>query len=354
MWNNSRLPRLFGIKYPIIQSPMAGSDGPRLTAAVANAGALGSLGLSGFGPDDIAAMAAEARAATNGSINLNFLIFKTPPFDATVWARATGAAAGLYAEAEIAQPQDAGASNEVDAARLRAAIDRGPQVMSFHFALPEPPLLDEVRAAGIKVIASATSVVEARALEDAGVDAIIAQGWEAGGHRGIHRNPQALTDGAGETGTLALVPAVVDAVSVPVIAAGGIADARGIAAAFMLGAEGVQMGTAFLQCPESVVPQAHRDALAEADASDTRITRGISGRPARAIRNRLTEALAEHDDAVAPYPLQFDVIAPLRDLGRREYMALWAGQGVGLTTAEPAGELVERLACQAQALLEGA
>jgi len=255
----------------------------------------------------------------------------------------------------MSAPEAPGRWLEVTIDRVRAAIAGSPRVISFHFGLPEPDLVNEIKANGIKVMCSATSADEARLLEDAGCDAIIAQGWEAGGHRGIHSEPDGPAAAAGEIGTLALVPAVVDAVSVPVIAAGGISDPRGIAAAFMLGADGVQMGTAFLQCPESGICPAHRRALAVAKAGDTRVTRGFSGRPARAIRNRLTEALADRDDAIAPYPFQFDLIGPLRETSDArddgDFIPLWAGQGVGLTKAVPAEEFVRRTADAALRLL---
>lgn len=356
MWPSTRICELFGIEHPIVQAPMAGSDTPELAAAVTNAGGMGSMGFSGYSGDEIREKAAAARATTNGSLNYNFLVYRIPTADPVRWVRALEALAPFYEERGISSAPDApGEWLEVNAERVRAAIAGSPRVMSFHFALPEPDLVDEIKAADIKVICSATSADEARHLEDIGCDAIIAQGWEAGGHRGIHSNPESLAVGAGEIGTLALVPAVVDAVSVPVIAAGGISDARGIAAAFMLGADGVQMGTAFLQCPESGICAAHRRALAGAKAGDTRVTRGLSGRPARAIRNRLTEALSDRDDQVAPYPFQLDVIAPLRETSNvrddGDFIPLWAGQGVGLTRAVPAAEFVQRTADAALRLL---
>lgn len=356
MWPSTRICELFGIEHPIVQAPMAGSDTPELAAAVTNAGGLGSMGLTGHSPDDIRKKTTAARATTNGALNYNFLVYRIPAADPVRWARAVEALAPLYSDRGIMSAPDApGEWLEVNPDRVRAAIAGNPRVMSFHFGLPEPNLVDEIKAAGIKVMCSATSADEARRLENTGCDAIIAQGWEAGGHRGIHSDPDSLATGAGEIGTLALVPTVVDAVSVPVIAAGGICDPRGIAAAFMLGADGVQMGTAFLQCPESGICAAHRRALAGAKAEDTRVTRGFSGRPARAIRNRLTEALADRDDAIAPFPFQYDVIGPLRETSDAQddgdFIPLWAGQGVGLTVAVPAAEFVQRTADAALRLL---
>jgi nitronate monooxygenase len=238
---------------------------------------------------------------------------------------------------------------------IETALAQGPEVMSFHFRLPEPDLLDRIKARGCRVICTATTPQEAVALERAGADAVIAQGQEAGGHRGSHADPGGPAALVNQIGTFALVPAIRDAVSLPVIAAGGVADGRGMAAALALGADGVQMGTAFLRCPESGVPAAHARALAAAGPGDTTVTRALSGRPARALRNALTAAFEGQEERAAPYPHQFAVTAPLREdslaRGDGDYLSLWAGQGVGLARAEPAAQVVARVAAEALAVL---
>jgi nitronate monooxygenase len=238
-----------------------------------------------------------------------------------------------------------------DAAMLEVVLAIKPGVVSFHFGLPEAAMLDTLRAAGILILCSATTVAEARALEAAGVDAIIAQGFEAGGHRGTFTEPHE----AGTIGTFALVPQVVDAVSVPVIAAGGIADGRGIAAAFALGASGVQPGTAFLSCPEAGTQPLYRQALAEARDDATRLTRAFSGRPARALRNRFVDEMAPLEGEAAPFPLQRSLTGPLAAAaqaeGSADFSTLWSGQAAALNRALPAAELVELLVREARAIL---
>jgi nitronate monooxygenase len=228
-----------------------------------------------------------------------------------------------------------------------------PKVVSFHFGLPADALLARVKATGARILCSATTVREARFLADRGVDAIIAQGAEAGGHRGMFL----AEDGASQVGTMALVPQVVDAVDLPVIAAGGIADGRGIAAAFALGASGVQMGTAFLQTPEAETSELYREALRSARDEDTLLTNVFSGRPARGLKNRFIEAVGPMSPDAPAFPLAGGLVGPLRSQaegsGSRDFSSIWAGQGAPLGRAMPAGELTLKLAEDALACLAG-
>jgi len=222
-----------------------------------------------------------------------------------------------------------------------------PKVVSFHFGLPAPPLLDRVKREGFVIFSSATTVQEARWLAQRGVDAVIAQGFEAGGHRGMF-----LTDNvAAQVGTLALVPQIVDAVDVPVIAAGGMSDARGIAAAFALGAAAVQMGTAFLHCPEAKISKPHRAALQSAEADGTALTNLMTGRPARGVFNRVMRELGPINAVAPEFPLAAGALAPLRQkaeaVGSGDFSPLWSGQAAALGRALPAGELTRKLAAEA-------
>lgn len=328
---------------------MAGASTPAMAAAAANAGALGSLGLAFHDPDGAVDEMAAAQAQTNGALNMNFFCHQPPRHDPARLADMRERLQPLYDEYDCGPVKDPAATLAFDAPMLEAVLRAGPKVASFHFGLPAPDLLDPLKSAGIVILSSATSPKEARMLEDQGADAIIAQGWEAGGHRGVF-DP---AEGPGEMGTMALVPAIVDAVSVPVIAAGGIGDGRGIAAAFMLGAAGVQIGTAFLNSPEAKSPEAHKKALLASDGANTGVTAAFSGRPARSIRNRYFGAM---DGADLPdFPLMNGLTAPLRAAtardGTGDMMALWSGQSVALNREEATGAVVERLAAEALSLL---
>jgi nitronate monooxygenase len=234
-------------------------------------------------------------------------------------------------------------------AMLEAVLELRPQVVSFHFGLPADPAVQRLKDAGLLVMSSATTVAEARHLVERGVDAVIAQGWEAGGHRGTFLGgPE-----SGSVGTMALVPQVVDAVDVPVIAAGGIADGRGIAAAFALGASGVSIGTAFLTCPEAAIPEVHKQALLQARDEDTRLTRAFSGRHARGLRNLYIEAMARYEAELPDFPLMNALTGPLRKAGGAagspDFVALWSGQAASLNRALPAAELLAALIDDARA-----
>jgi len=350
---DTRITDLFGIEVPILLAPMAGSADAELGIAVAEAGGLGSIPCAMFGPDQIRAQVGVYRQRTSRPLNLNFfchMMMDADPAQESAWRQRL---APYYKEFGL--PPDASASGTprvpFDETSCALVEDLRPEVVSFHFGLPAGPLLRRVKATGAKVISSATNAMEARWLEAGGCDAIIAQGFEAGGHRGMF-----LTDEiTGQVGTMALVPQVADAVEVPVIAAGGIADGRGIAAAFVLGASAVQIGTAYLRAPESKINPMHRAALAAASDSDTALTNIFSGRPARGVMNRLMREVGPMSDAAPAFPYAAGAVAPLRAVaekaGSGDFLPLWSGQGVGLTREMPAGELTRVLWREARGLM---
>ena len=347
MWPSNALTERLGIELPIIQAPRASAATPELAAEVSNAGGLGSLG---FGTSPISSIEEQVRAfarRSNRGLNWNFFCHSEPE---EIEARSAAmrerlapifAAKGLDAPGVPAPPFKTFGSDHV--ALIEA---HRPRIVSFHFGLPAPDLLAAVKATGAVVMCSATCAGEARLLAEQGADVIIAQGAEAGGHRGTFTGVEITR----QAGTMALVPQVVDAVPCPVVAAGGIADGRGIAAAMMLGAAAVQMGTAFLFCPETRVSTGHRKALREARDDSTRLTRLFSGKPARSIVNELMEELADMEDRAAPFPTQTTLVAPLRDDEGRS-SSLWSGQAAALGRELGAADLVQKLAMEAAALL---
>lgn len=352
MWPTDRLQTLFGIEHPIIQAPMAGAATPAMAAAVANAGGLGSLGCALMDAAQLRAAAGEAAAATSQPVNFNFFVHQEPDLALHDPGAMKAALEPYYAELGLGEPAPpapgAAAFND---AMLEALLACAPKVASFHFGLPSARAIAALKRIGAKLIGNATNVAEARALEAGGMDAIIAQGAEAGGHRGAFIGAAHEND----MGTMALVPLVVDAVRVPVIAAGGIFDGRGVAAAFMLGASGVQIGSAFLRSPESMIPALHKQALAETPDNATKLTRLFSGRPARSIRNRLVRELAEHEGKAAPFPTQRAAIAPLARAsalrGSADFTPLWSGQAGLRAKAAPSAEIFQHICEEALALL---
>ena len=340
---------LFGTQLPIIQAPMAGAQGSAMAIAVSNAGALGSLPCAMLTPEAMRKELEAIRAATGGKpYNVNFFCHTPPVPDPQREARWRAALAPYYAEfgidpAGIAAGAGRNPFNEEAAAVLE---DFKPAVVSFHFGLPSEELMARVRGWGAKVLSSATTVEEARWLAARGVDAVIAQGLEAGGHRG-HFLSHDLTR---QMGTFALLPQVRKVVDVPVIAAGGIADAAGVAAALALGAAGVQVGTSYLLCPEATISAPHRTALAGSDAHHrhTALTNLFTGRPARGIMNRLMRELGPLSEAPPEFPLATAAIAPLRakgeGQGNGEFSPLWSGQNASGCKPIPAAELTRALA----------
>jgi len=343
---------LLGIDVPIVQAPMAGSNGSALAVAVCEAGGLGSLPCAQLTPDGIRAESAAIRAGTDRPFNLNFFCHTVVPPTEEEGDRWFDRLGDYYAEFGAPRPAGLVAGRVPFDEDLCSLVEElRPPVVSFHFGLPAEPLVDRVRATGANVLSSATTVAEARWLAARGCDAVIAMGAEAGGHRGMF-----LTDDlAAQVGTLALVPQVVDAVDVPVIAAGGIADGRGFAAALMLGAAGVQVGTAFLRCPEAETSPVHRAALSDAGDDATVLTNVITGRPARGIVNRLVREVGPLSDDAPAFPYATAGTGPLRTVaetnGSGEFSPLWAGQAVALAEELPAAEVVRRLVAGAEEAL---
>jgi nitronate monooxygenase len=339
---------LFGIALPILQAPMAGVQGSALAIAVSNAGGLGSLPCAMLGPDAMRKELAAIKAATDKPFNVNFFCHTPPQADAQREAQWRQALSPYYAEFGIdpsAIPPGPGRLPfNGEAADILEEFR--PAVISFHFGLPDEALLERARALGAKVISSATTVEEALWLEARGVDAIIAQGLEAGGHRGMFLSDDITT----QVGTFALLRQVVQAVKVPVIAAGGIADAAGVAAAMRLGAVAAQVGTAYLLCPESTTSAVHRAALASPAASHTALTTLFTGRPARGIVNRIMRELGPMSGQAPAFPLATSGIAPLRAkaeaAGSGDFSPLWSGQNPSGCKAVPAGELTRMLAAE--------
>lgn len=352
-WPDSRILDLLGIGLPILQAPMAGASMHEMAIAVAQAGGLAALPCAMLGAAQVRSEVALIRAQSNAPLNLNFFCHHSPapdPGREAAWRERLrpyylqlGLDPGMEVPAASRNPFDAGSCALVEELR--------PAVVSFHFGLPAPELLARVRATGAKLLSSATTVAEARWLEAQGVDAIIAQGVEAGGHRGMFLED----DVASQLGTLALVPQIVDAVRLPVIAAGGIMEGRGMAAALTLGASAVQLGTAYLFTPEARLAPVHRAALRSPAAESTALTRLFTGRPARGIVNRLMREVGPLSALAPAFPSAGAALAPLRSAsearGAADFTPLWAGQGAPLGRECGARALTDAIAAQALALL---
>src|SRR4051812_12490027 len=337
LWNENRLTTKIGIEYPIIQGPLGGLPSQRLTAAVSNFGGLGSLGALNLSPDAIKDVIAEIHSLTSKPFAMNLWVSQEDEgmrrSDESAFNRSllpiAYHLAELGAPLPIYKPYSPTTRFEDQA---RALIDANVPVFSFIFGIPPKEILQECRAKRIVTIGVATTSEEAAALQEAGVDAIIASGFEAGGHRGsfLRSAEDSLT------GTLSLVPQIVDIVDVPIIAAGGIGDPRGVIAALALGAEAVQMGTVFLACEESGASLLHREALLGPNAGHTALTKGFTGRLARGIHNRLMEELNRKGTEILPYPLQRGLVRnlsiPAEAAGRSNLLPLWAGQSANLST----------------------
>jgi nitronate monooxygenase len=335
-----------GTRWPILQAPMAGVQGSALAMAVSRAGGLGALPCAMLGADALRQELAAVQAAGCGPVNVNFFAHTTPPSDAVAEARWRAALAPYAVELGIdlaSAPAGAG-RQPFSAAAAGVLAEFKPAVVSFHFGLPEPALLARLRSWGALVLSTATTVAEARWLAERGVDAVIAQGLEAGGHRG-HFLSHDLSQ---QAGTLALLPQVVAAVDCPVIAAGGIADAAGVAAAIALGATGVQVGTSYLRADEASTSALHRAALASPAGAHTALTNLFSGRPARGIVNRVMHELGPISALAPAFPLATAAMAPLRAAAERrgstDFTPLWAGQNVSGCRAAPAADITRALA----------
>jgi nitronate monooxygenase len=353
MWPDRRLIDLFKTEFPIVLAPMAGVMDAELVIAAAQGGALGSLPCAMLSAEKAREQVQIIRQRVAAPVNMNFFCHQAVPADPAHEAAWKEHLAPYYKELGLDPAASVNAANRApfDGAICEVVEELKPEIVSFHFGLPERNLIERVRATGCKIISSATTVREAIWLEENGVDAIIAQGAEAGGHRGMF-----LTDNIAEQpGTFALVPQVVDAVHVPVIAAGGIADGRGIAAAFALGAAGVQIGTAYLRCPESKVSSLARTALAQGRDDSTVITNVMTGRPARGLANRAMREVGPISPHAPAFPHAATNLAPLRAAaekqGKLDFTNLWAGQAVRLGRDMPAAALTRVLAGSALARL---
>lgn len=346
---------MLGIQLPIIQAPMAGANGSEMTIAVCEAGGLGSLPCAVLAPEKIRDEIMVIKRGTKKPFNLNFFCHKPPSPNEEKDREWKALLAHYYDELGL-NPVDATPSAiraPFDATACSIIAEAKPAVVSFHFGLPSDELLARVRGAGCIIISTATTVAEARWLEEHGCNAIIAQGYEAGGHRGTFL----AGDVARQAGTLALVPQIVDAVKVPVIAAGGIADGRGVAAAFALGAAAVQVGTAYLFTPEATISRLHRAALHRVADDGTILTNVLTGKPARSIVNRVIREVGPMTDKAPAFPKAAGPLAPLKaasEASRKgDFSNLWSGQAAPLVKDIGAGQLTRNLARDAAARLAG-
>ena len=348
--NTRNLTSLLGIELPIIQAPMAGVSSPAMAAAVSNAGALGSIGVGATDAVGARTMIAAVREGTAKPFNVNLFCHAPAVADAAIEAAWIARLAPLFAEFGVDAPDALGEiyrSFVADEVMLQILLGERPAVVSFHFGLPSESAIRALRDADILLLASATNLDEARIASAAGVDAVVAQGWEAGGHRGVF-DPDAPDD---RLGTMALTRLLVDAIDVPVIAAGGIMDGAGIAAALDLGAAAAQLGTAFIACDESLADAGYRAALTSDAALHTKMVRAVSGRPARILANRFA-ALDGNVPAthIPAYPIAYDLgkalHAAAKSRGEYGFGAQWAGQGAPMARAMPAADLIATLAAE--------
>ncbi len=349
MWPDNQLRDLFSIDLPIIQAPMAGASSLDMAVSVGAAGGLGSLACATLDADRLRILLSAAQNRTDKPLNVNFFAHTVPKDDAEHDAAWLDRLSAYYAEFGLDVPKilSAGPIQPFDAARCAVVEEFAPSVVSFHFGLPEPELVSRLKAAGCKIISSATTVNEARWLAAHGCDAIIAQGFEAGGHRGMFLTESLST----QMGTLSLVPQIADAVDLPIIAAGGIGDARGIVAAFALGASAVQIGTAYLFTDEASVSPAYRHSLEDAAHTETVVCNVISGRPTRVLANRMVRELGLTSKNAPAFPKGFPATGPLRtaaeERGNRDFSAHYCGQSAPLGHRTTAFSLTRELASDA-------
>jgi nitronate monooxygenase len=351
----TELSEKLGIEHPIIQAPMAGGgDTPELVASVCNAGALGFVGAAYLSPAQILEIGRAVREKTERPFGMNLFAPLPEPETPKNAENALKRLVPFFSELGLAPPALPAKASHSFSEQLEAALQTGASCLSFTFGMLPSDAVAAIKLKKLPFFGTATTVEEAIELERAGVDGVIAQGSEAGGHRGTFGGDFQ----SAMVGTMALVPQIVDAVRVPVIASGGIMDGRGIAAALALGASAVQMGTAFLTCAESGVSNGYREAILHAREDQTRVTRAFSGRPARGIVNRLMTEVESGDanEAILPFPLQNGVTRPLRSAaakqGRAEFLSLWAGQGMRMARRQTAAELIARLVRETNATLE--
>jgi nitronate monooxygenase len=354
MWHDRRLLDLFGIQHPIIQAPMSGASSPQMAIAAAEAGGMGSIAAAMLTSETLRAELQVVQQGTRRPINVNFFVHPDPVPDETretAWRRHL---APYYGELGLAADAGRNAPTRAPftAAMCDVVLEFKPKVVSFHFGMPDAALLRRVKDAGLLVMSSATSAEEARWLEGHGCDVVIAQGNEAGGHRGMFLNE----DLSRQAGTMALVPQVVDAVKVPVIATGGIGDGRGIVAALALGAAAVQVGTAFMLTPEARTSALHRAALKQAHDNSTVLTNVFTGRPARGIVNRYIREIGPISPHAPQFPLAAGASQPMRTAGEAkgsaDFTALWSGQAPTFAREMPTAELMAALVKEAEAVMK--
>jgi nitronate monooxygenase len=353
-WRDRRLLDLFGIEHPIIQAPMAGVVSPQMAIAAAEAGALGAIPAAMLTPETLRTELQVVKQGTGRPISVNFFVHDEPSPDAAREAGWRRQLEAYYSELGLAADAGKNAPTRAPftAAMCDVVLEFKPKLVSFHFGLPDAALLKRVKDAGLLVTSSATSAEEARWLEDHGCDVVIAQGNEAGGHRGMFLND----DIARQAGTMALVPQVVDAVKVPVIAAGGIGDGRGIVAALALGAAGVQVGTAFLLTPEAKTSALHRTALKQAHDNSTTLTNVFTGRPARGIVNRYVREVGPMSPHAPQFPLAAGASQPMRTAGEAkgssDFTPLWSGQAPTFAREMPTADLIATLVTETEAVMK--
>jgi len=340
MWAKNKLAEMLNLEWPIFQAPMGEYTTPELAASVSNAGGLGALGMWGFSAEEAETRILEFREQSKGALNVNYPLWDDPGDLANVAMPMREGVQKLYDEKGLGQiPTPSASAGEVSPEHLEVLRSLKPEVISFHFGLPGRQIIKDLKASNICIMCSATTVAEAKYLEENGVDFVIAQGIEAGGHRGTFLGADVST----QSGLFSLLPQVVDAVKLPVIAAGGIADGRAIAASLMLGASGVLVGTAFLRCGEADVLDSQREALGAAEEASTILTDLMSGRKARSIKTRLIEELSRQNLKPLPFPAQYSLTLPFEETGDKGFLELFAGQSVALTREMSASELVHTL-----------
>ncbi len=354
MWPQTAITGLLNIKHPIIQAPMILQKPlAPLAITVSNAGGLGSLGCAEMTIEEVEKAVTTLRKNTDGPFNLNFFLHKEPGYNEQINRQMLEHLMPFYKKIGFTGIPDSRTSplNVFNDEMLSLLLDLSPPVVSFHFGVPQPHVVKSLKQVGCFLMATATTVNEAKILDQAGIDAIIAQGWEAGGHRGSFETNYEEVG----IGTLSLVPQVVDAVRVPVIAAGGIGDGRGIAAAFALGASGVSMGTAFLTCLETPITDQHRGALLNAKDEDTQLSRAFSGRPCRGKKNPYSETMINLHQPFTDFPTMYNFSGPLKKYGidnnDLEYQFLLYGQSASLNRELNATALIEVLAEEALAIM---
>ncbi len=351
----SDLIKRIGLQWPIFQAPMAGVGSPAMAAAVSNAGGLGALGIGAASVDQAREMIRDTRAATDNPFNVNVFCHKPAQSNAKVETDWLTRMAPLFEQFSAAPPtalHEIYRSFQVDPDMLEMLLEERPAVVSFHFGLPPTETIAALREAGIVLLASATSLAEAKTVQTAGLDGVVAQGWEAGGHRGIF-DPDALD---GKLTALELTRILVERLDMPVITAGGVMNGAGIAEALSAGAAAAQLGTAFIDCPESLADAAYRTALRSPAANETTMLAEISGRPARCLTNEFTRWAAQQGGVGTPdYPIAYDagkaLNAAAKSVGETGYGAQWAGQGAPRARCLPASELVEVLVRELEAEL---